>query len=402
MKSSRISKWLKVVLPPLVIASAVGLTVLFVSLRPDQERKDPVAVYPKVEVHVVKALGRPLVIESQGTVRPRRQTRLTARVSGHIEWVSSSFYEGGTIQEGESLLRLDPLPYRSALAEARSRLALAQTTLVQEKEASLQARRDWESMGRGEPSSLVLREPQLIMAQANLEAAEVAVQMAEDNLSYTEIRAPYDGRVEAKHVDIGQAITAQSTNLAEVYSTDSVEIPVPLSLDELSFIDLRAPSPEPDRDPEAKPQARVSTVIAGLEHHWSAYLDRTAATVDARTRMITGIVRREAPLASENGLPLKPGMFVKVEIEARPMEGLIEVPRAALHPGDVVYRLTDENRLESVSLDILYTDRESVIVAGNLEEGDRLCITPLLFFVEGMHVEIIGAEPEQAGSPLKS
>lgn len=393
-------KWLKIVLPPAVLIGSILVALLLAALRPEQEREEAVPIHPKVEIHTIRESNKPIVVESQGTARPRRQTRLTARVSGQIEEVSPEFYEGGSFAEGDLLVRLDPLPYRSALAEARSRLALAKATVIQEREAAGQAIRDWEAMGISTPPSpLVLREPQLMKAEADLEAAEVAVEMAEKNLSYTEIRAPYAGRVDAKYVDVGQAITAQATILGEIHAARSIEVPVPLSLDDLTFLEL--PETHPDAQPGApgKPQARLTASVAGITHAWTGYLDRTAASVDSQSRMITAIVRMDAPFISDHGLELRPGMFVKVAIQGRPVGRVMEVPRAALHPGDVVYRLTDDARLESVSLDVLFTDTESAIVAEGLEPGDRICLTPLLFFVEGMHVEVMqdpSAKPEPA------
>lgn len=385
----RTTLWLKALMPPVLIVAAALLALGLFALKPEQEKKEPVPILPTIEVFTVETVDRPLRIESQGTVVPRRQTRLTARVSGHIEWVSPDFYTGGTFKEGTVLIELDPLPYRSALAEARSRLALAEATLLQEQQAAEQALEDWARIGGvGEPSPLVLRQPQLIKARADKEAAEVGVQLAEDNLSYTEIRAPYNGRVDRKFVDVGQAITAQATVLADIHASDTMEIPVALSLDELSFL-----------EPAEKPTARLSAEIGGEKHHWEGYLDRTAASVDERSRMITAIVRKDAPFASDRGHPLTPGMFVRVQIEGRQLGRLYRFPRRLLRPGDVVYRLTSDSRLESVKLDVLYTDSETAVVRGGVQAGDRLCVTPLLFFVEGMHVAVAGESASTDGAP---
>lgn len=385
MSESRPSIWLKAILPPVVLILALALTVTLVKLRPEQEKKEPVKILPKVEVHTVQVVQRPLYIESQGTVEPRTITRMTGRVSGHIERVSPQFHAGGSFRKGDILIELDPLPYRSAVAEARSRLALAEATLLQEQEAAKQAKADWESMGTGEPGPLVLRIPQLMKAEAGMEAAATALEVAEENLKYTKIKAPYNGRVDRKFVDVGQAITAQATILGEIHASDALEVTVPISLDELSFLNT-----------EESPSAVLSAVIAGKHHAWDAFVERTAASVDPQSRMIDIIVRKNPPFKSDKGHDLKPGMFVSAKIEGRQLGRMVEVPRDALRPGDVVYRLRDDNRLESVHLDIVYTDAESAIVQTGLNEGDRLCTTPLLFFVEGMQVQVAGEEPTQS------
>lgn len=365
-------------LPIVVLIVAFGLTVLLFGLRPEQERKEPVPNYPKVELYTVKQEQISVSVEAQGTVQARKRTRLTARVSGHIEWVSRDFYEGGSFNKGDTLLRLDPLPYKSALAEAESRLALAQSAKLQELEASEQARRDWEAVGLGEPTDLVLRKPQLAKATADMEAAEVAVQMARENLSYTDIKAPYDGRVESKLVDVGQAIGGQATILGEIFSVDAVEVPLAITLDDLAQIE----SNQSDRT-----TVKLGSTIAGVEHTWIAYIDRTAASVNQRTRMITAFARMDPPFISNNGHLLKPGMFVMAEIEGGKIDNGFRIPRGALQPGNIVYRWTEGNRLASTAISVLHTDTNWAIAADGLQPGDRICLTPLIFFTEGMIVD---------------
>lgn len=392
---SRISRSsLKVLLPIVVVVASLAFATVITGLRPEPEKKHPVPNYPKVELFTVEARPVQVAIDAQGTVQPRQQTRLTARVSGHIEWVSPEFYEGGSFKQGDALLRLDPLPYESALAEARSRLALAEATLLQEQEAAEQARIDWAAVGSGEPSPLVLRVPQLEKAKADLEASRVALQMARENLSYTEIKAPYAGRVLAKHVDVGQAITAQATILGEIFSTDAMEVPLSISLDDLAYVQPVAN----DGNPSGKPRVFLQRSIAGVSHTWEGYLDRTAASVDQRTRMLTAYARMDPPFISNNGASLTPGTFVSATIEGKEIESAKRIPRGALHPGDIVYRLVDGNRLESARVTVIRTDANWAVVTQGLRSGDQLCLTPLLFFIEGMQVEPVNEPLLEAAS----
>lgn len=371
--------YLKILLPVGVIVGAVILFGGLVQLRPNVERAEAKPNYPKIETFTVEVKPFALAIEAQGTVQPRQRTRLTARVSGQIEWVSPSFYEGGTFTKGDVLLKLDPLPYQSALAESRSRLALAKSVFLQEQEAAEQARRDWESVGTGSPGELVLRIPQLEKAKADLQAAEVGVEMAEKNLAYTEIRAPYSGRVDSKLVDVGQAIAGQASVLGEIFSVDAMEIPLAISLDDLALVETH--------DDNKKPLVILQSEVSGDWHTWNAYLDRTAASINQRTRMINAYARMDPPFLSESGELLRPGMFVMASIQGKQLERAIRIPREAIHPGNVVYRLMEGNRLESVRVDVIRSSSDWAYCENSLNDGDRLCLTPLLFFVNGMIVE---------------
>lgn len=388
-RNSNPNLFLKITLPILTIIAAILIYLVFVKLSPEVEKKELVHNYPRIDVYTVHEESVRIKIDAQGSVQPRQQTRLTARVSGHIEWVSPDFYEGGNFSEGDVLLRLDPLPYQSALAESKSRLALAESVLLQEQEASKQAKTDWESVGMGQPSQLVLRIPQLKKAEADLEAAEIALRMAEDNLSYAEIKAPYTGRISSKMVDVGQAISARATILGDIFSMESMEIPLAITLDDLSLIYHDAS--------HDKARVTLTSKVNGTTHTWNAYLDRTASTVNPRTRMINAYARLDPPFKSDQGMELTPGMFVNASIQGKSLDKAFRIPRGAIQPGNVAYRVKDENRLESVSIEILRTDSEWAITTNGLVPGDQLCLTPLLFFTEGMQIEL-GDNPSASSS----
>ncbi len=382
-KSGRGRLLLKGVLPPVVLGLGLALTAILAALKPEAEKKEPEPVHPKIETFTVEAGSETVRVISEGTVQPLQETRLSAQVAGDIVWVADNFYPGSQFGKDEVLLRLDPLPFESALAEAKSRLALQRTAYLQELENAEQARRDWRRVGSGEASPLVLREPQLEKAKADLAAAKVAVRMAEDNLADTRVRAPYDGRVRDKYVEIGQSIAGPSLVLGDVYATRALEVPLPLSLDDLALLGFAGPG----NPPTELPEATLATTIGNRKHRWEAQLVRTAAAVNPRTRMITAYARVESPFTSNQGWELTPGMFVEAVLTGPSLPNAFRIPRSTLQPGNIVYRLTDGDRLEEAEVTVLRSDEDSALVAEGLSEGDRLCRTPLLFFVDGMRVE---------------
>ena len=130
--------------------------------------------------------------------------------------MSDNFREGGFFDKGDVLLEIDPADYETALTVAQANLAQARVRLAEEEAQSRQAELDWQRLGGDErPTELVLRVPQLALARANVAAAEARVREAERDLERTRISAPYDGRVLAKHVDVGQVV-GPGTMLATV------------------------------------------------------------------------------------------------------------------------------------------------------------------------------------------
>ena len=79
-------------------------------------------------------------------------------------------------------------------------------SFAEEEADAAVARREWEQLGEGPGSPLVLREPHIAEAQAAVTAAEAALEKARLDLERTEVRAPFAGRVRHKNIDVGQFV----------------------------------------------------------------------------------------------------------------------------------------------------------------------------------------------------
>lgn len=392
-KESIVTWLLKYVAPVFVLFAVAALLVFAMLNRPVPEKMAPTAILPVVEVMEVKSEALTLEGRSQGTVQPRTETLLVAEVSGRIQSVSSAFFAGGYFKKGDALVEIDPVDYQANLANAKSRLAEAKLAYEQEKALADQAKEDWDSFGRGEATDLALRKPQLERAAAMLESAKAAVQIAERDLARTIVRAPYDGRIKEKFADVGQMVGARQSQLARIYSTDTVEIRLPLALDQLRYLEL----------PEAysnyakaanKPRVTITADYGGENHQWVGVVDRAEGAIDARTRLSYVVAQVERPYeksAQGDRPPLKVGLFVEATIEGKRIENAFRIPRRALHEGDVVYAIDEENRIIIKDVVVLQKDVETVIVTEGLSDGDRLCLTPLQYVVMGMQVELDSA-----------
>jgi len=119
-----------------------------------------------------------LKVETQGETRPRTEIDLVPEVGGKIVYVSSNFIEGGIIKKGEVLLRIEDADFKVAVIRAQANVAQAEQVLVREEAEGEIAKRDYEELGRGEPSPLALRLPQQAQARASLQAAQAEVEAA--------------------------------------------------------------------------------------------------------------------------------------------------------------------------------------------------------------------------------
>lgn len=363
--------------PFLILLAAVGIAAVLYLLRPEPEEAAPERPATKVEVMTARPEAVRLTVKSQGTVLPKIETELAVEVSGRIIEMSPDFRAGGRFQEGDVLFRIDPADYEAAVAARAAELATAELSLAREEALAEQAAADWGALGEGEASGLTLRQPQLARARALIKSAEAALKQAERDLKRTEIRAPYDGRVLSKAVDLGQYVMANPAHpVARIYATGTAEVRLPLSQKEASFL----------QDPERG--AGTVTLFAetpGGHRQWTARFVRFEATVDPSSRLIYAIAEIGNPF--ENGL--RRGMFVEAEIEGRRLDSVFVLPRYALRGSESVYWLSPENTLVTRPVQIVKSDAEQAIISGGLEPGDQVVTSPVAYFVENMPVTII-------------
>ena len=91
-------------------------------------------------------------------------------------------------------------------------------------------------------------------------------------------------------------------------------------------------------------------------------------------------------------------MFVEAEIEGRRANDVAVLPRSALRGRDEVLVVDGESRLRFRSVEVERTTDTEVIIAGGLEDGDRVCLSPLEAVTDGMMVRTLDdAEPVAAG-----
>jgi RND family efflux transporter MFP subunit len=222
-----------------VIVSSVGVVGFLNATKKAPERKEGEVPKTLVEVTLVSSETVAFSVASQGTVSARTETTLYPEVSGEVIYVSQDLYAGGYFEAGDVLLKIDPSNYEVAVKNAEAQLAREEVTLLREKALSEQALKDWVALGNDASSatSLVLREPQLKEAEAGIQSARAALERAQRDLRKTKIVAPYAGMVRTRFADLGQFVSPNSS-LARIFATDYAEIRLPLTANDLQFLDL--------------------------------------------------------------------------------------------------------------------------------------------------------------------
>ncbi|MEX1025305.1 MAG: efflux RND transporter periplasmic adaptor subunit [Planctomycetota bacterium] len=358
------------------------------SLREPPSQAPPASIVPLVETVAVKSGPVELFVEAQGTVVPYIETLLLAEVAGRVLEIAPELREGARVAADQMLVRIDDSDYRLAVAEASAAVAQAELNLEQTRADAESARRDWERSGsEGEPSPLLLREPQLADARAQLELARARMERARRDLERSVVQAPFEGRVLAALVNRGQFV-ARGAHLATLMATDVLEVRIPLPDPDLAHLDL----PLGGRvAPEEAPEVRLSTFFGGEERRWQGRIVRTEARLDPASRMIVAVARVDEPLTDDGEVPLSVGMFVEARIRGRLLLDEHVLPRAALRTGDRVFVVDDDERLRFRGVEVLRRTESDVVVGSGIENGERVVVSPLEAPVDGMQVRPIEA-----------
>ncbi len=387
-------KFLRYTLPLGIILLCVAIVVAMVAISKGKrpERKADIAKALLVDTITVRVESLNLVVESQGSVLPRTETVVIAEVTGKIVSVSKSFVAGGFFKKGEVLLRIDPSDYDAAMKRAEANLASKHAQYADQKARSDQALKDWQNLGRtGEPSDLTLRKPQLAEAQAGVKSAEADLQEAQRDLDRTAIKAPYDGLVRSKQVDVGQYV-APGTTLGVTFAIDTAEIRLPLAIGDLQFLDLPSATGAATDHPTP---VTLSAEGTGLSGTWQAEIVRTEGVIDQGSRVIYAVAQVLDPygvLSLSQQPELRMGTYVHADIEGIWMDSVVSLPRVALKEGNTVLVVSPENELEIREVEIIRAEPRTIYVSGGLKNGEQVVITAIEAPVPGTKLVVSGSE----------
>lgn len=373
-----------------ILIATIVIIVGLVSMKPEPPKKKPFVQAIVVDTKAVEAQDVQFIVDSQGPVLPVENSTLVAEVSGRITDVSDNFRVGAFVEKGEVLFTIDPANYVANVRSAEAALAQAQATYQDAKARTEQARKDWKKIGKGEPSDLVLRLPQLKQAEAAVQSAEADLMRARRDLDRTKVKANFDALIQSKMVGLGQFVNVGS-QVATVYGTEYAEVRLPVPDQELAFLDV------PDIDnPQQQPAVRLVGTYAGKEQIWFGKLVRTEGVVEQTNRLTYLVAQIADPYNLENkrdnSTPLRFGTFVRAEIAGKEREGLIALPRQALYFGNTVLILENESEVRLQEVTLARTEANTIYIDSGLQSGDEVIVTPVHNPVNGMKVQKVGSQ----------
>lgn len=373
----------KFLLIPIILAIA-GLATFGLSLmKPEAPKQEAENLDLLVDVIELETSTQSFAIQSQGTVRPRTQTILSAEVSGAVISISPKLIAGGVFAKNEVLMRIDPTNYTVAVDRAEALLAQRQIEFDGATKLRSQGYR---------------AESEYASAAAALAAARADVVGARRDLERTYIRLPYEGMVLNKESDLGQFVNP-GTRLGVTFATDYAEVRLALTDQDLAFVEIPNPREVTRSGGADGPSVKLSAVQKGQLTEWDAQIVRSEGVVDEKSRVTYAVARIVDPYRLHSPGPALPvGTFVAASIEGSNAVDVIPVPRGALRGSDQVLVVNQDDEIEIRTVDILRADTNFAYLSGGVSAGERITTTAIEAPTNGMTVRT-GVEDDGSDSP---
>jgi len=387
-----------------LIAGSVALASYLIKTKPEPRKRVRQPSVPVVEVVTPQLQSYTQKIRSSGSVETNLSTNLVSEVSGKVVSVKSVFQEGNYFKKGQHLLSIDSTDYRNAIVIAQAEISQRTLEIKNEQNLAQLAVRDFRLLGNNQrPGEMASRRPHIAAAIANLDAAKIRLKQARDNLKKTKILAPYTGRLQSANVNIGQFVSP-GTQLGQVYSTDYVEVRLPLSL--ADYEQLKLPESYQNQktvDKNKLPKVILSANYGAKTHSWEGRVVRASAAMDERTRQIPVIARIDDPFSKKAGdktPPIKIGQFLKAEILGTRLNNVYVIPTSSTRQNREVM-LYDDGQINILPIDVLASENDSLVIRESaLPPNAKLIITPMPSAKTGMKVRLPG-EGRKKGRPTE-
>lgn len=377
------------------MASSIRIILVCVVLLAACGEQNVYVPPPPPEVTVSQPVSRPVTEygEFTGNTQAVNTVKLKARVEGYLEKVY--FQDGDRVKKGQLLFLIQQNTYEAKLKQAqaeilanKARLEHAETEfarfsrLVKQKAAAQTDVDRW----RYERDA----------ARAAVMASEAERDLARLNLSYTEVRAPFDGRIGRRLKDVGNLVGAgEETVLAEINQIDPIYVYFNINEQEL----LRVRSKEDKDQQEAKREKWP--VYFGLANEkgypHKGYLDFAAITLSPTT----GTLLLRGVFANPD-FQVLPGLFARVRAPAGKPKPALLVPEVALgydQIGPYVLVVDDKNVVKRVTVKLGTQVDDDRVVEEGLQPSDWVIVSGLLRAIPGKKVNPQKATAqESAGS----
>jgi RND family efflux transporter MFP subunit len=327
---------------------------------------------PPVDVVVAQpaTVGQDLVLP--GETAAWYETTIYARVNGYVaNWQVDI---GDPVKKGQVLATIETPELDAELAAAKAQLqaSRAQVSARMAEAAFSKTTNDrWRDSPKG-----VVSEQERESKKADYESAEARLSVANAQVAldkstvdkynalteFREVKAPFDGTITERKIDVGNLVTAGSgtttTSLYRMAQTDPLRI----------FVDVPQSASGELMNAGVPAEIRATGAVGGV---FAGKIARSAESLNSQARTMR--VEVDMPNAKH---ALVPGMYVNVAFQLPPRGG-VEVPAAALifrASGTQVAKIDSNGKIEFKNVEIARDNGSLVELASGVQPGDRLVL----------------------------
>lgn len=371
-----------IILGLVVAAIALGIYV-WQQLRPEPQpqqwgwRQAGMAVPVRVATAVREDLD--VRLKALGTVTPLNTVTVRSRVDGEL--VRVAFQEGQFVNAGDLLAEIDPAPYRIRVAHAEGQQA---QNLAELENARIELARYRELREKGYVSAQDLSnlEARVRQYEARRQIDRATLDEARLQLQYTRIVAPVSGRVGLRSVDVGNLVSANSSEgLVTITQMAPISVLFTIPENELPAV-IDAVRSEPELVVQAWDREEHQVLATG-----------TLASLDNRIDPATGTLRLRAVFDNDDRR-LFPNQFVNVQLRVRSVNTVV-IPNAAVQfgsRGPYVFVIDAEDTAQPRDIVTGAADGERVAVLSGIQPGERVVLEGLDRLREGSPVQVVADE----------
>ncbi|MFW9267653.1 efflux RND transporter periplasmic adaptor subunit [Pseudomonas sp. NR3] len=363
---------------------ALGALVLWFSMKPAATKPSAASAVP-VKVVTVVEKDVPRFASGIGTVLSLHSVVIRPQVDGILTKLLVK--EGQLVKKGDLLATIDDRSIRASLDQARAQLgesqaqlAVAQVNLKRYKVLSVD---DGVSRQTYDQQQALVNQ-----LKATAQGNQAAIDSAQVQLSYTQIRSPVTGRVGIRNVDEGNFLrTSDTEGLFTVTQIDPIAVEFSLPQQMLPTLQRLIAAPD---------QALVKAYIGADGATGQLLGEGRLSLIDNQVNTSTGTLRAKAEF-NNAAQRLWPGQLVTLKIQTAVDKGALVVPPTVVQRGleqPFVYRVNGD-KVESVPVEMVYQDSDMHIING-VNAGDQLVSDGQSRLKPGASIQVIGDPPAVA------
>jgi len=347
-----------------IIGALLGYYILYSGQeKPTNYNKNK---YKKVRTVQASQLIQSSVVPSwstSGFVIPAESVEVYSRVAGNIMSINPNAFPGGVLKKGQWLVKIDTIDFELALKseeaqleQAKANLSLVQVDQVLAKEELLLLNNNG---ALNIDEALVLREPQLTVAQAKISVAENNVEKAKLNLERSEVTMPFDGKIISKKIGTGSRVSTNSS-LFSVINTDVYWIEVKIPHKFLPLLDKNALA------------SITQPRLWGEDKERQAHFISILPELDSNDRQVKVLLAIKQPQSEVSDQPqIFINDFLNVQLQGLPIDNAWTIQHSWLQPDDTIWVIDKDNKLQKRPVIIIFKERDLIYVRTHIEPGDR-------------------------------